>query len=110
MLYISSFNLKEKKMLAFQSWTKKNEGLFQKLAPKGWTYRGTYAYVLGFGRYQAAVMWECNTYADFDTWREHDTKEWNDLFQEAMEFGDNDVGESVLLREIGDTKIMEPEK
>ena len=110
MLYMTSFNLKENRMGEYQQWIAKNEGLFQKLAPKGWTYKGTYAYVLGFGRYHAAQMWECSTYADFDTWREHDEKEWTDLFQHAMEFGENEAGESVLLREMGDTRIMEPEK
>lgn len=97
-------------MIDFQTWTKKNEDLFQKYAPKGWTYRGTYGYVLGFGRFHAAAMWECKTYSDFDAWREHNDKNWIRLNQEIGDFFTNEPGEAVLLREIGDTKIVEPKK
>lgn len=110
MLYLQSFNLKEGKMKEFQAWTKKNEDLFQSHAPKGWTYRGTYAYVLGFGRYHGAVLWELNKYGDFDTWREYRDTTFVRLFEEASEFGTDDPGETVLLREIGDTRIIEKSK
>ena len=109
-MYLQSFNLKEGKMLDFQMWTKKNEAAIQKSAPKGWTYKGTYAYVLGFGRYQAAALWECAKYGDFDIWREHKDATWMRLFGDMQDFVTNDTGESVLLREIGDTRILEPKK
>lgn len=98
------------RMTEFQSWVKKNEDLMQKYAPPGWKYRGTYAYVLGFGRYSVASMWECSTYSDFDTFREHDDETWMRLNQEAVDFFTEEPGESVLLREIGDTMILEPKE
>jgi len=107
MLYMTSFNLKEGRVREFQAWVKKNEDLFQKYAPKGWTYRGTYGYVLGFGRFGAATMWECRTYGDFDNWREHDEPTWMRLFGEMQDLVTNDIGESVLLREIGDVRVLE---
>jgi len=110
MLYMQSFNVKEDKMLDFQMWTKKNEDAIRKSAPKGWTYKGTYAYVLGFGRYHAAVMWECAKYGDFDTWRENKDATWMRLYGEMQSLTMDDKGESVLLREIGDTRILEPKK
>ena len=110
MLYITSGNLKEGKAGAWQEYVQKNEDLFRKHAPPGWTYRGTYFYVLGFGRFSTASLWECTTYGDFDTWREHDDETWMRLNEEAGAFFNNDNGESVLLREAGDTKIIEPEE
>ena len=110
MLYMTSFNLKEGRVREFQAWVKRNEDLFQKYAPTGWTYRGTYGYVLGFGRFGAATMWECEKYADFDNWRAHDDATWNRLFEEVQDLATNEIGESVLLREIGDVKVLERSK
>lgn len=106
---MASGNLKEGKAQAFQRWVQENEGLLEKHGPPGWTYRGTYFYVLGFGRYTVASMWESRTYGDFDAWREHEDPEWARLSEESSEFYANDPGEAVLLREVGDTKIMEAE-
>ncbi|HEY5539261.1 MAG TPA: hypothetical protein VIL58_06960 [Thermoplasmata archaeon] len=110
MLYMTSFNLKEGRMREFQEWVTKNEDLFQKYAPTGWKYRGTYGYVLGFGRFSAATLWECKKYGDFDNWREHDDATWNRIGEEMGDFFTADSGESVLLREIGDVKIIEKSK
>ncbi len=110
MLYVQSFNIKEGKLKEFQAWAVKNEDLMQKHAPKGWTYRGTYGYVLGFGRYGAATMWECSKYGDFDAFREHRDATWERLGEDFDDFAIAGVGESVLLREIGDVKIMERAK
>ncbi len=110
MLWIQSQNIKEGKAHAFQEWLEKNEDLAQKTAPPGWTYRGAYFYVLGFGRYSTAIMWECTNYGDFDAWREHTDETWIRLGEEGGKFFTDDVGESVLLREAGDTKVLEPEE
>jgi len=110
MLYMQSYNIKEGKMTDFQMWTKKNEDAIRKSAPKGWSYRGTYAYVLGFGRFTAATLWECSKYADFDAWREHKDATWMRLWSDMQDLGTSEVGESILLREIGDTRIVEPKK
>jgi len=66
MLYMTSFSTKDGRLREFQDWVKKNEDVIKKSAPRGWTYRGTYGYVLGFGRFAGAQMWECNRYGDFD--------------------------------------------
>ncbi len=110
MLYMTSFNTKEGRAKEFQAWVKKNEELFQKRAPRGWTYRGTYGYVLGFGRYGGAQMWECSRYGDLDTWREHDDPTWIRLGEDFQDFLTEDPGESILLREMGDVKIIEAKK
>jgi hypothetical protein len=109
MLYMWSGNVKEGRMKDYQAWLKNNEDLLQKHAPRGWTYRGTYAYVLGFGRFHVAGMWECSNYGDFDAFREHDDETWIRLFQESSDFLTSEPGEAVLLREMADTRIVEPE-
>lgn len=110
MLYMWNANVKEGRTKDLQAWTKANEELFQKHAPRGWTYRGTYAYVLGFGRYHIAGFWECKDYGDIDTWRSHDDPEWIRLIEEGSKFFTNEAAEAWLLRELGDTRIVEPPK
>jgi len=110
MLYMTSFNVKEGRLREFQAWVKKNEDVMQKSAPRGWTYRGTYGYVLGFGRYAGAQLWECTKYGDFDAWREHSEPAWNRISEEFDGFLSEQIGESVLLREMGDVKVIEGRK
>lgn len=110
MLYIANFNIKEHKATEFQKFVKENEKTIAKSAPKGWKYRGTYFYVLGFGPYTAAQFWECSDYADFDAFRTHQDPTWLKLWQQSMEFSTPEPTPSWLLREAGDTKIVEPEK
>ena len=71
---------------------------------------GTYFYVLGFGPYSAADLWECSDYGDFDTWREYDDPTWIELWKQAMSFATSEPITGWLLREAGDTKITEPKK
>ena len=110
MLYMTSFNAKEGRARELQEWVNKNEDVIKKSAPRGWTYRGTYGYVLGFGRFGGAQLWECSKYGDFDTWREHNDPAWTRIGEQFQEFLTEDPGESILLREIGDVKIIEPKK
>ena len=110
MLYMTSFNVKEGRVRKFQTWVKKKEDVMQKSAPRGWTYRGTYGYVLGFGRYGGAQLWECNKYGDFDAWREHSDPGWTRIAEEFDGFLSEQPGESVLLREMGDVKVIEAKK
>ena len=107
MLYMQSFNVRQGKQKEFQAWVGKNEDLFRKLAPEGWKYRGTYSYVWGFGRFGAAMMWEINKYGDLDTARAHNDPNYNRLWESMDDFTSEQPGESVLLREIGDTRIIE---
>jgi hypothetical protein len=110
MLYILNYNIKEGKMQDFRKFVKGNEKRLIQHAPKGWKYLGTYFYVLGFGLYHAADMWECKDYADFEAWRNHEDPAWIELMKQSMEFTMNDPAVAWLLREAGDTKITEPKK
>ena len=110
MLWIQFGNIKEGRYKDFQAWTKKNEGLLEKHAPPGWAYRGTFGTVLGFGRYNVAVMMECSKYGDFDALREHKDETWDRLNEEATDFFLPGEAEAMLLREVGDVKVLEPKK
>src|SRR2546427_100309 len=83
MLYMTSFNAKEGRARELQEWVNKNEDVIKKSAPRGWTYRGTYGYVLGFGRFGGAQLWECSKYGDFDTWREHNDPAWTRIGEQV---------------------------
>jgi len=109
MLFIVNYNIKEHKNTEFKKFIKENEKALAEHAPKGWKYMGTYFYVLGFGPYQAAAFWECSDYADFDASRKHDDPTWLGLFKKLMEFTTPEPAQSWLLREVGDTRIIEPE-
>ncbi len=111
MLYLSFGDVKEGQMKDFQAWVKKNEGPLSKHAPPGWLYRGTFAPVFGFGTTDTAQLWEIAKYGDLDAARDHEDKEWARLQQEMTDLMEahTDVP-ALLLREIGDTKIIEPKK
>lgn len=109
MIYMANFNLKEKKAGEFQKFIQDNEKSISENAPNGWKYMGTYFYVLGFGSYTCAALWECSKYGDLDTWREHSNPDWINLNKKFLEFVDETVTPSWLLREIGDTKVTEPD-
>ncbi len=110
MLVIMNFNLKEYKAREYQKWIKENEEALAEHAPKGWRYRGTYFYVLGFGPYTCAQFWEIADYSDFDAFRNHDDPTWLELIEQSMTFGAPEPTPSWLLREAGDTKITEPDE
>src|SRR2546428_14177271 len=110
MLYMTSFSTKDGRLREFQDWVKKNEDVIKKSAPRGWTYRGTYGYVLGFGRFAGAQMWECNRYGDFDAWRVHNDPPLLRISAEVPEVVMEDLGESVLLRGMRDVTGFEQAK
>lgn len=110
MLYMTNYNIKEGKMKEFQKFVKENEKALREHAPKGWKYLGDYYYVLGFGPYHVADLWEISDYADFDTFRNHTDPTWLKLMEQSMEFTTAEPALAWLLREVGDTKITEPKK
>jgi hypothetical protein len=110
LLRIMNYNIKENKFKAFQEFIKKNQKTKAEHAPKGWKYLGTYCYVLGFGPYHAAVMWEVSDYADFDALRRHDDPVFWSLIEQFLSFTDHEPTPGWLLREIGDTKLNEPQE
>ena len=110
MLYIVNFNLKENNLKEYKKFVKENEKTLAEHAPKGWKYLGIYFYVLGFGLYHCAVLWEISDYADFDTFRNHDDQVYWKWTEKSMGYATNEPVQSWLLREVGDTKITEPEK
>ncbi len=110
MQHIQFGNVKEGRYADLQEWVKKNERDLAKHAPVGWTYRGTFGTVLGFGKYDVAQIWELSKYGDFDTSREHKDPTWDRLNAELIDFFLPGSGEATLLRELGDVKIIEPKK
>lgn len=110
MLRIMNYNVKEQKIMELQKFVEENQETIAKHAPKGWKYLGTYFYVLGFGPYHVAVMWEINDYADLDTLRDHDDPIFWDLVETKFGFMTADPTPGWLLRKVGDTKITEAKK
>lgn len=94
----------------FQAWVKKNEGALSKHAPPGWLYRGTFSPVFGFGTTDTVQIWEVGKYGDLDAARNHEDKDWARLQQEMQNLMGHTEVPALLLREIGDTKIVETEK
>jgi hypothetical protein len=110
MLYMINYNVKEGKSKEYQKFVKENEKTLREHAPKGWKFLGDYYYVLGFGLYHAAELWEISDYADFDTFRNHNDPTWLKLMERSMEFTTTEPAPAWLLREASDTKITEPKK
>lgn len=109
MLYMQNFNIKKGKMLEFQAHVKETEKAVAEHAPSGWKFKGMYAYVLGFGPYHVVSIWEATDYGDLDTWRNHEDPEWLKLAGQFLGFTTSESTPGWLLREMGDTKITEPE-
>ena len=86
MLKISNYNVKKHKAKELQKFVKKNEKIIAEHAPKGWKYMGTYCYVLGFGPYHVAVIWEISNYSDLDSIRDHDDQIFWDLIHWNLRF------------------------
>ncbi len=110
MLYISSGKLKEGRFKEYQAWVKKNADGMRKHAPLGWKYKGTYATVIGFGKYDVTDIWEIKKYGDFDTSRGHRDPVFLRLMAESQDFFQPSQGVTFLIREIGDTISIEPKK
>jgi hypothetical protein len=110
MLWIQNFNIKENRMRELQKFVKENEKTMAEHAPKGWKYMGTYFYALLLGSYTGASFWECSIYADFDVWRNHDDPTWLKLVEQIMDFWTPEPTPGMLLREVGDSKVIEPER
>lgn len=109
LLYIANYNLAKGQGKAFQQFIRENQTTIAENAPKGWTYRGTYFYVSGFGPYTCADIWEITDYGDLDAFRDHDDPVWLELSQRGFEYGTAEPTQAWLLRAAGDTKITEPE-
>ena len=110
MLYLVSTNVKEGRQGEYIAWVNKNKKSIQDHAPPGWKYRGTYATVLGFGRYDVTEIWEIKKYGDFDTFRNWKDKVSLRLSAESMDFVISGAGEATLLREVSDVVLVEPKK
>jgi len=112
MLYINNFNIKEYKTKEFQKFIKENEKTLSQHAPKGFKYMGTYFYAAGFGPYVGALLWECSSYADFDNSIVNIEKDPVALkvWEQMMDYMTPEPTTCWLLREAGDTKILEPKK
>jgi len=110
MLYLTGANLKEGVLAEYVAWMKKNKKQIKEHAPPGWTYRGTYMSVLGFGRYHVYEMWELKKYGDFDVARNWKDKVSDRLAAEGASFFIQNEGEAMLLRDFDDVVFIEPKK
>jgi hypothetical protein len=110
MLYLVSANVKEGRHGEYIAWVKKNKKSIQDHVPPGWKYRGTYASVLGFGRYDVTDIWEIKKYGDFDTFRNWKDKVNLQLTAEQLDFFLPGAVEATLLRETSDVVLVEPKK
>jgi hypothetical protein len=110
MLWIQNFNIRESKMGAFQRLINKNEKTTAKHAPKGWKYMGTYFYAIMLGQYTGASLWKCSFYADFDTGCNHDDATWLRLVNQVTDFWKPEPVPGMLLREVGESKVIKPGK
>ena len=107
MLRIANYNIKENQIKQLQKFVTENQETIAKHAPRGWKYVGTYFYVLGFGPYHIAVIWEITDYADLDTLRDHDDPVFWDLIEKKFTFLTNEPTPGWLLRKVGETRITE---
>jgi len=106
-LRIYNFNVKEHKVKELQKFVQENQKTLAEHAPKGWKYLGTYFYVMGFGSYHGAVLWEITDYADLDIMRDHEDPIFWDLIEKKFSFLTNEPTPGWLLRKVGDAKITE---
>jgi hypothetical protein len=53
------------------------------------------------------MMWEINKYGDLDAARAHTDPNYGRLMEDLDDFTSEVPGESVLLRELSDTRIIE---
>ena len=97
-------------MKELQKFVNEHEKTIAEHAPKGWKYMGTYCYVLGFGSYHVAVIWEISNYADLDALRNHDDPIFWKLMEQKLDFMTSEPTPSWLLRNVGDTLITEKEE
>lgn len=109
MLYLLGGDLKDGKAAELQDWVEENEETLAETAPPGWTLQGHYFTVFGFGPVDAAVEWQFDEYADLDAAREHDDETHLQLLNEVQDFFVEGTDFAWLLREAGDTRVLEPE-
>lgn len=109
MLYITGGDLEDGKATEMQNWIAENEETLEATAPEGWTLKGHYFGVHNFAPVDVVSMWEIDQYAALDTARNHDDETYMNLVGELQEFLLEGSGETYLLREAADTKIIDPE-
>lgn len=91
MEYVLRYDVEPKRTAAFRSWLAENEEAIAAHTPEGWTYRGTFFTVRGFGEYTNETRWEIEGYAALgsgfnDEESIRTTKEWMDFVDQTRQF------------------------
>ena len=100
------FRIKPGQSGAFVEWTKQQEASPPK-APDGWTYKGTYFVVQGFGDFDAEARWELDDYGALGNAGGSD--EWEQANREFFEtfYDDRFPGTQALMKSADDVYVPE---
>ena len=91
MEYVLRYDAQPNKSTEFRQWLRDNESAIREHQPDGWTYKGTYFTVRGFGAYSNETRWELEDYAALGTGFGDDhmvrlTQEWFDFIDQHRPF------------------------
>jgi hypothetical protein len=91
MEYVIRYDVKPNRNAEFREWLGANDSVMREHSPEGWTYRGTYFTVRGFGEYSNETRWEIADYAALgsgfgDAENIRITQEWLDFVDQARQF------------------------
>jgi hypothetical protein len=105
MEYVLRYDIKPDRATEFRAWITDNTANLAAHAAEGWTYRGTYFTVRGFGDYSNETRWEIDDYAalgagfgDQDSVRL--TQEWMDFVDQTRPF------QATLYKSASDVEIL----
>jgi hypothetical protein len=101
------FRIKPGKMGAFVEWTKKQEA-DPPQAPEGWTYKGTYFVVQGFGDFDVEARWELTDYSALGP-GDTGSQEWQESNKEffAEFYDDRFPTQQALMKSADDVYVPE---
>ena len=105
MEYVLRYDVKPERATEFRAWITENEGDLAAHAADGWTYRGTYFTVRGFGDYSNETRWQIDDYAALgagfgDENNVRLTREWMDYVDQTRPF------QATLYKSAGDVVIL----
>jgi hypothetical protein len=110
LLYIFSSGINS--LRDYQEWFRTNAERFEKSAPSGWRFKGTYIPVFGFGPRLSEIHWELDDYSAFDAAHAvtREGGEFQELIGEMFRFVEQNHAGARLLKHAGhpETIVVEP--
>ena len=105
MEYVLRYDVKPDRAGEFRAWIVNNEDALQAHAAEGWTYRGTYFTVRGFGDFSNESRWDIADYAALGSgFGDEDgirlTQEWMAFVDQTRPF------QATLYKSAGDVDIL----